>query len=254
MRLLPNIFRSFIVLSGCLLLQHCAPTAPIANDLSPPQPWALSYARQRVSALIVTKNPEIHNWIAGGFSRGKAPKDADGGSASPITADGYFLTADHVLKQSPYRNTHILYGRGEQLRTARVRIVWRDEKNDLAILRAPFPTPAYYEFAPHDMTLVEGTPIFHGGLTTGLKQHFGALASTIPAQNSFSPAQQFSINIPLQPGDSGGPILTSRAQLIGVNSSVEFLIPMETPIFTESHGSRPNIRQLMKIIAADRRR
>jgi S1-C subfamily serine protease len=250
----PNIFRNSFILGGCLLLQHCAPTVPFATDRSPPQAWALSYARQRVSALIVTREPDIRNWIGQGFSRGKAPKDADGGSASPITADGYFLTADHVLEHSPQRNTHILYGRGDQLRTATVRVVWRDAKSDLAVVRAPFPTPAYYEFASPDMTLAEGTPIFHGGLTTGLKPHFGALASTIPAQNSFSSAQQFPINIPLQPGDSGGPILTGRAQLIGVNSSVEFLIPMETPIFTESHGSRPNIRQLMKIIAADRRR
>jgi S1-C subfamily serine protease len=147
-----------------------------------------------------------------------------------------------------------MYGRGSLMRMATARVVWRDTLSDLALIHAPISTPLYYQFAPPHRPIAGGTSIFHGGLSTGLKPLYGNLADTIDAQNYFTSPTRFRMNIPLRPGDSGGPILDCQSRLIGVNSSVEFLVPMETPIFAESHGSRPNIAHLMKTIQRDRRR
>jgi S1-C subfamily serine protease len=219
-----------------------------------PSGQSLVYAQQRVTALIVTKQTDISSWVKRGFPRAQTPPDTDGGTASPITADGYFLTADHVISKAPSHTIHILYGRGPQMRMARARVVWRNPRHDIAVIHAPFATPLYYQFTPPSLVIPEGTTVFHGGRTTGLKPFYGALNTTIYAENFLSGPQSFKIDIPLKPGDSGGPILDASAQLIGINSAVEFLIPMETPIFTESSGVRPNIRKLMKIIDKDRRR
>ncbi|MFM2170961.1 MAG: hypothetical protein RI957_1190 [Verrucomicrobiota bacterium] len=229
--------------------------APLPRvDRRPPSPESLRYAQQRVSAVMVTRQSDITDWVRRGFPKSQTPPDTDGGTACPIAPDGYFLTADHVLKNSSTYTIHLLYGRGGRLATGRGRIVWRDAKHDLAILHAPMDTPAYYRFSSPSVAIPEGATVFHGGLTTGLKPLYGSLNTTIPAQSVFSHPKHFRIDIPLRPGDSGGPILDARAQLIGINSSVEFLIPLETPIFTESSGVRPNVRKVMKIIENDRRR
>jgi S1-C subfamily serine protease len=248
------MLRFLSLLIPAALMTSCMVSPPPRVDRTPPDGQSLAFASQRITALVVTKQTDITSWIARGFSQLVAPKDADGGTACPISPDGYFITADHVVKNSATQIVHVIYGRGSRMQTAPARVIWRDTKHDLALLHAPLNTPNYYQFTSPEITLPAGTPIFHGGITTGLKPIYGALSSDIPAQRGFGSAHRFRIDIPLQPGDSGGPILDARARLIGVNSSVEFLVPLETPIFTESQGIRPHVAQIRKLIEQDRRR
>ena len=60
------------------------------------------------------------------------------------------------------------------------------------------------------------------------------------------------MNIPLEPGDSGGPVIDAYGNLIGINSAVEFLIPMDTAIFIDSEGVRPNTLRIKELIRKDR--
>jgi hypothetical protein len=62
----------------------------------------------------------------------------------------------------------------------------------------------------------------------------------------------FKMDIRLEPGDSGGPVIDAYGNLIGINSAVEFLIPLETAIFIDSEGVRPNIRKINELIQVDR--
>jgi S1-C subfamily serine protease len=242
---------SFICLA--LLLSQCA-SPPAVADTRAPDINNLAYANARACAIVVTGNADLQPWIRNGFAKNQAPKDGEAGTACPITNDGYFLTADHVIRAHKDRHIHIMYGRGTQLRMGKGRVVWRDTYSDLALIHSPIETPLFYQFAPPQRGIANGTSIFHGGLSTGLKPMYGQLSDTISAQNFFTSPMRFRMNIPLRPGDSGGPILDCESRLIGVNSSVEFLVPMETAIFTESQGSRPNILHLMKTIQRDRRK
>ncbi len=250
---IPTLKQCASLISLGLLLSQCA-SPPLIPDTRAPDINNLSFANARACAVVVTKNPDLQPWISQGFSKNQAPKDGEAGTASPITSDGYFLTADHVIRAHKDRHIHVMYGRGAQLRMGKARVVWRDTLSDLALIHAPIATPLFYQFAPPQRPIASGTSVFHGGLSTGLKPLYGQLSDTIDAQNIFTSPTRFRMNIPLRPGDSGGPILDPQSRLIGVNSSVEFLVPMETPIFTESHGSRPNIATLMKTIQRDRRR
>ncbi len=208
--------------------------------------------RERLSAVVVTGRGELGSWVSHRFAISKAPGDADGGSAAPITADGYFLTADHVLARANGRNVFVIYGSGGSVVTDKARIVWRSSADDLAILHIARKTPYYYKWTPPGEWLSPGHGLIHGGMATGFRSTPGKLRTPLQPEGSFTGNRSFKIDIPLQPGDSGGPIVDARGGLVGINSAVEFLIPLETAIFIDSEGNRPNTRKIASIIQKDR--
>ncbi len=240
------------VLFAVLLVQACA-VAP-APDPKIPGPEVRRMVMQRVAAVIVTHQSKLHHWVNRGFSTSHSPGDADGGSATPISPDGYFLTADHVLASASGRNVFVIYGRRGNLVPKKARVVWRSAQADLALLHIPEATPNYYQWTPAGRWLPIGTSVIHGGIATGAKSAPGKLGTEIPPQSNFTGSRIFKIDIPLQPGDSGGPVVDAYGALVGINSAVEFLVPMETAFFVDSEGSRPNTGELDAIIQADRAR
>lgn len=238
-----------------LMLALCA--VPACSVVPPPDPTIPGPAvrklvLQRVSAVIVTDRSNLNNWVRRGFPMSQAPGDADGGSATPITADGYFLTADHVLARMDGRHVFVIHGVGGRLTPHRARVVWRSEGADLALLHIPANTPHHYRFTDPKRWLPAGSTVIHGGIATGFKSDPGKLGTSLPPERAFTGTRKFKIDIPLQPGDSGGPVVDAFGGLIGINSAVEFLVPMETAFFVDSEASRPSTRTIESIIAADR--
>lgn len=246
----------YLRLSGVLLVvafvQACA-VSP-APDPTVPGPAARKMVAQRVSAVVVTNQRSLRKWVDRGFSASQTPGDADGGSATPIAADGYFLTADHVLASESGRNVFVLYGARGRLVPEKARVVWRSAEADLALLHIPAKTPNYYRWTPTERWVPSGTPVIHGGIATGFKSEPGKLGTSIPPEGAFTGNRTFKIDIPLQPGDSGGPVVDASGNLVGINSAVEFLVPMETAFFVDSEANRPNIRMLEEFIRKDRAR
>ncbi len=236
-----------------LLMLACSPVPP-AQSARPTIPGekARQIVRERLSAVVVTSNDGLGSWVNRKFSSSEAPKDADGGSAAPITDDGYFLTADHVLARSDRKNVFIIYGSGGKVTTSKARIVWRSASEDLALLHIPGKTPYYYHWTPADQWLNPGHGIIHGGMATGFRSSPGRLRTALSPEGRFTGNRPFKIDIPLQPGDSGGPVVDAFGKLIGINSAVEFIIPLETAIFIDSEGNRPNTQKITRIIAKDR--
>jgi len=246
------LFRiSGFVLIACFC-QSCAVSPP-------PEKLEASHSTrrivaQRVSAVVVTDRRDLNRWVSRNFVTSQAPEDADGGSAAPITGDGYFLTADHVLSRMAGRNVFLIYGQGGRLAPARARVVWRSESSDLALLHIPVKTPHYYQWTPPERWLPVGTSIIHGGISTGFKSGEGKLSTALPPEGTFTGTRKFKMDLPLQPGDSGGPVVDAHGGLVGINSAVEFLVPMETAFFVDSEGNRPNVRKIEAIIRSDRAR
>jgi S1-C subfamily serine protease len=246
----------FLCLSGVLglllLVQACS--VPPPPDPKIPGPDVRRAVLLKSAAVIVTERDSITRWASREFAVSQAPGDADGGSATPVSPDGYFLTADHVLARMAGRNVFVLCGRAGRLSPVKARVVWRSERADLALLHVPVSTPAHYRWTSPDRWLPIGTPVVHGGVATGLKSSWGKLGTAIPPEGALAGFSRFKIDIPLQPGDSGGPVVNAYGELVGINSAVEFLVPMETAFFVDSEGNRPHIRSLEALIAADRGR
>ncbi len=238
------------LLLAVILLQACAVAPPPDPEI--PGPAARALVLQRVSAVIVTDRENLNRWVNRGFSASHDPGDADGGSATPISPDGYFLTADHVLARMAGRNVFVIYGVNGDLAPHKARVVWRSERADLALLHIERNTPRYYRFTAPDRWLPLGTPLIHGGIATGFKSEWGKLGTSLPPEQAFTGTRKFKIDIPLQPGDSGGPVVDAHGGLIGINSAVEFLVPMETAFFVDSEASRPNVKMIESLIETDR--
>lgn len=245
-----RLMRYLGLLLAALTVQACSVAPP--PDSTIPGPAARKLVLQRVSAVIVTDRSNLRNWVKRGFPMSQAPGDADGGSATPIAPDGYFLTADHVLARMDGRNVFVIHGVGGRLTPYQARVVWRSEGADLALLHIPASTPYHYRFTDPGRWLPIGTPVIHGGIATGFKSDPGKLGTSLPPERAFTGTRKFKIDIPLQPGDSGGPVVDAYGGLIGINSAVEFLVPMETAFFVDSEASRPNTRMIESLIAADR--
>jgi S1-C subfamily serine protease len=242
---------SGLVLVGWLT-QSCAVSPP--SDSVAPGPMTRQIVAERVSAVVVTDHKNLERWVSRHFAMSQTPGDADGGSAAPIAADGYFLTADHVLSRMAGRNVFLIYGQGGRLAPAKARVVWRSGASDVALLHIPVKTPYYYQWTPPDRWLPAGNGVIHGGISTGLRSADGKLATALAPESLFTGNRKFKIDIPLQPGDSGGPVVDAYGRLVGINSAVEFLVPMETAFFIDSEGNRPNTRMINALIQNDRAR
>ncbi len=243
---------TLLMLIGCFA-PSCSVPPPPPDKVAPSQATRQTVL-ERVSAVVVTDRQSLDHWVSRNFSTSQSPGDADGGSAAPIAPDGYFLTADHVLARMAGRHVFVIYGQGGRLRPTRARVVWRSESADLALLKVEEKTPYYYEWTDPAKWLPVGTRVMHGGIATGFKSPDGKLGTSLAPQRSFTGTRKFKIDIPLQPGDSGGPVVDAFGRLVGINSAVEFLVPMETPFFIDSEGNRPNTRQIDELIRADRSR
>jgi S1-C subfamily serine protease len=257
MRVLLSLRMDYMLRMTLLLLvgwlgQSCT-TPPLPDPVAPGR-MTRQIVTERVSAVVVTERKNLDSWVMRNFSTAQAPGDADGGSAAPISPDGYFLTADHVLSRMAGRNVFLIYGQGGRLAPAKARVVWRSEEADLAILHIPEKTPYFYQWTPADRWLPAGTGVIHGGIATGFRSGDGKLGTALAPEGAFTRNRRFKIDIPLQPGDSGGPVVDAYGRLIGINSAVEFLVPMETAFFIDSEGNRPNTRTIDALIRADRAR
>jgi len=240
---------SLVVLLGWLA-QSCA-VCPAPDELVPGRMSRMMVA-ERFSAVVVTDQENLDQWINTNFVASRMPGDADGGSAAPITEDGYFLTADHVISSEGGRNVFLIYGQGGRFAHAKARVVWRSEASDLALLHIPERTPFFYEWTQPAGWLPAGNGVIHGGISTGFNSGTGKLCTALGPEGAFTGTRKFKIDLALQPGDSGGPVVDAYGRLVGINSAVEFLVPMETALFIDSEGNRPSVRRIDSLIQADR--
>ena len=174
-------------------------TAAIQQDLS-----ALSGALREVTVVVRS--------LASRRSR------ASGGQGSGVlwTPDGDIITNAHVATAD---ETTVTFADG---RTAEARVVGRDRRRDLAVLRAEQSTLA----APalRSAALGEPSTMRPGEIVVALGHPLGiehALAlgvvHTVPrgVQSPYLLA-----DIRLAPGNSGGPLADARGRIVGINSMI----------------------------------
>ena len=150
-----------------------------------------------------------------GSSAGAKPPAArsSSGSGIVISRNGYILTNQHVVLQCDAYEII-----DEKNRVLKAALETVDNAKDLALLtvREKFPSvaPVRKEAAPRlgEAVTVVGYPLV-GVLGTRPSVGFGNVTSTVGIRNN--PAQM-QISVPVQRGNSGGPVLDQAGNVIGV--------------------------------------
>lgn len=244
----------FVAMVSCVIwISCCAPTQNAAS--SAPSSWRKhthQIIKERLTAVTVTRRSKLENFSKVNSSVIRDRRNLDGGSATPISQDGYFITANHVLARAGGNHVFIIYANGNKTITSRARIVWRSDKDDVAILHIPAKTPYYYQWSESDFPMILGHSVMQGGVVTGANRGQGKVMSKIKSDGLMAKSGTFHMDMKLQPGDSGGPIVDVDGHLVGINAKVEFLTSLQTEIFIESEAIRPNIGGIQAVIDRDR--
>jgi S1-C subfamily serine protease len=135
------------------------------------------------------------------------------GTGFVVSANGYVVTNNHVIGQC----VGDVHGNLTSETAGNMRIVSKDETNDLALLQASgsFKQTAIIRGQPAhpgDSVIAIGYP-FHGLLTSDFTVTTGIVSSLSGILND---TRYLQISAPIQPGNSGGPLLDTSGYVVGV--------------------------------------
>jgi len=137
------------------------------------------------------------------------------GTGFVVSAEGHILTNNHVISEC----VGDVHGNFTGEAALKLRIVSRDEVNDLALLQAPksIKQPAALRGTPTrsgESVIAIGYP-YHGLLTSDFTVTSGIVSSLSGILND---TRFLQISAPVQPGNSGGPLLDTSGSVVGVVS------------------------------------
>ena len=151
-----------------------------------------------------------------GQRRGPARKFMAAGSGFAISADGYFVTNNHVVENAT--KVTVIFDNGDE-KTATV--VGTDKRTDLAVVKVddvtdlPFVNFATDDVRVGDWVVAVGNPFGLGGtVTAGIISARGRdIAGS--AQGDF-----LQIDAAVNTGNSGGPAFNLKGEVVGVNTAI----------------------------------
>ncbi|MDQ3291050.1 MAG: serine protease [Bacteroidota bacterium] len=161
------------------------------------------------------------------------------GTGFLLNADGYFVTSYHVIKDAD--SVYIENHKGLRYK---VKEVYKDKQHDLAILKiadSTFTSLGYLPYAFKSSSADLGEKVYTLGFPReDMVYGEGSLSSRSGFEGDTTAYQ---ISIPVNPGNSGGPLIDSQGNLIGVISGKQ--IGQEGTAFAVKSAYLKNLIQVV---------
>jgi S1-C subfamily serine protease len=192
-----------------------------------------AYSRA-VTSVVDNVGPAVVSITVGAAPPRGGIERAGAGSGVVIAPDGYILTNSHVVHEAKHLTTTFIDG-SQRLAT----LIGEDTATDLAVIRANaagLPHATLGNSAAlqvGQLVIAVGNPYgFQSTVSTGV---VSALGRALRSQNGRLIENIIQHTAPLNPGNSGGPLLDARGRVVGINTAIimmaqgiGFAIPADT--------------------------
>lgn len=177
-----------------------------------------AYSRA-VTSVVETVGPAVVSIYTGVASTEVEPEQVAAGSGVVIAPDGYILTNEHVLQNIPGPTVTFTDG---TIHAATV--VGKDPATDLAVIRADSSDLPYSTLGDSgslkagQLVIAMGNPFgFQSTVSTGV---VSALGRALRSREGRLIENIIQHTAPLNPGNSGGPLLDSEGRVVGINTAI----------------------------------
>jgi putative serine protease PepD len=161
------------------------------------------------------------NAPSGGFGQQGGTTQAEG-SGFVYDSSGHIVTNDHVVAGATSITVRFPDGT-----TTKATLVGTDPSTDIAVIKVdvaagelhPLSLGTSKNVLPGQEVVAIGSPFgLADSMTAGI---VSAIGRTIQAPNGYSIANSIQTDAPINHGNSGGPLLTTAGDVIGVNAQIE---------------------------------